>query len=543
MAGNKRLTPRVGIALTAIFIGMLICLFHLNTQAGDQNLRPDIVMIDLPPVPDGEQMPAVPFLHDLHTAANEKPNDCSTCHPKTDESFLFKFKRTENSGSKIDMAIYHDNCIGCHQETIAAGKAAGPIVGECRACHNQKPEATLSWQSIKFNKSLHYRHESTGLILSSQLNSDTNCGACHHNFDEKAQKTTYIKGEEANCRYCHKEETTELFPTVQTRSMKMASHFACINCHQKLVSASKKAGPVQCAGCHDQAEQKKIEVIQNVPRLKRNQPDVILLLSKEDALQTDEKKSNQNQQPAVAFNHQAHESKTADCITCHHDSLKSCRDCHTSKGDKKGGFVRLETAMHANQTQKSCVGCHAQAQQDRNCAGCHDALPRKTLNNLNCKSCHNVDPAPMESFPNDTAQKMALAQSALNAKTSLPVLPNIVDIPETVTIGVMADQYEAVSLPHGKIIRSLAEGMDNNKMARFFHHEPATMCMGCHHNSPASTKPPKCASCHGEAFKTGDDERPGLMGAYHGQCLSCHQIMQIEEPKATDCVACHKKRS
>ncbi len=543
MAGKKRLIPRAGVALTAIFIGIMICLFHLNTQAGDPNIRPDIVLIDLPPVPDGEQMPAVPFLHDLHSAALENPNDCSTCHPKTNESFIFKFKRTENSNSKIDMAIYHDNCIGCHQETMASGKPAGPIAGECRACHNQKPEATSSWQPIKFNKSLHYRHEKSGLIPPSPSDSDANCGACHHSFDEKTKKTVYLKGEEANCRYCHKEDITEVFPTVQTQSIKMASHFACINCHQKLVSASKKGGPVQCAGCHDLAEQKKIKVMMDVPRLKRNQPDILLLSPKENFLQTDEKKSNQSHLPAVAFNHRAHESKTSDCITCHHESLKSCRECHTSEGDKKGGFVRLEAAMHATQTQTSCVGCHAQAQKDRNCAGCHDALPKKSLNDLNCKSCHSVDMERMGLSPYSENQKTALAQAVLDAKTRLPALPNKEDIPETVTIGAMADKYEAVSLPHGKIIRSLAEGMADNKMAQFFHNEPATMCMGCHHNSPVSTKPPKCASCHGEAFKTGNDERPGLMGAYHGQCLSCHQVMQIEVPKATDCVACHKKRS
>ena len=111
-----------------------------------------------------------------------------------------------------------------------------------------------------------------------------------------------------------------------------------------------------------------------------------------------------------------------------------------------------------------------------------------------------------------------------------------------ITIDSMIDEYEAVSFPHRRIIHKLVELIKGNKIAETFHGEKSTLCMGCHHNSPASMEPPKCASCHGEPFKSSEDGRPGLKGAFHVQCITCHQKMDIKEPAATECLKCHKKR-
>jgi hypothetical protein len=493
-------------------------------------------MIDLPAVPGSEQMPAVQFLHDRHTEALKDQKDCSVCHQQKDQNYTFKFKRLKDSQPETDMTIYHDNCIGCHQETIRSGNYAGPVSGDCRSCHNKKPTATSSWHPLPFDKSLHYRHESSSSIKPTQMAEDTNCSACHHDYDKQSQKTVYKKGEEANCRYCHLDVTTK-----EARSNKTASHSACINCHQKITATAQTAGPVNCAGCHDLSAQKKIKIVDSVPRLKRNQPDLVLLASWMNTIDPSAKPSQAQINP-VAFNHRAHESKTADCISCHHKSLQRCGECHTEPGDKKGDFVTLETAMHRTQTKESCMGCHRQVQTAATCAGCHAAMPAKKFSEVNCDLCHAVDKAGLPPIPISAEQKKILAEETLTVRSSLPSLPAKDQIPETVTISAMVDQYEAVTLPHGKIIHTLARKMEDNHLARFFHNEPTTMCMGCHHNSPASTQPPKCASCHGGTFKANPDERPGLKGAYHSQCISCHEIMKIEKPKATDCTGCHKKR-
>ena len=63
------------------------------------------------------------------------------------------------------------------------------------------------------------------------------------------------------------------------------------------------------------------------------------------------------------------------------------------------------------------------------------------------------------------------------------------DIPEKVFIDTLVNQYEAVELPHRKIVKTLMGNMADNKLAAYFHREPGTMCQGCHHNSPATQKP------------------------------------------------------
>jgi hypothetical protein len=481
-------------------------------------------------------MPAVQFLHDRHTEALKGEKDCSACHLQKEKTTIFKFKRVKDSLPETDMAIYHDNCIGCHQEKISAGNLAGPVSGDCRSCHNRRATAISSWEPIRFDKSLHYRHESSQSIKPDQMTESTNCGACHHQFDKKSKKTVYIKGEEESCRYCHQSVKTE-----EAQSIRTASHSACINCHQQMIGKSQKAGPVNCEGCHDPAEQKKIQVVEKVPRLKRNQPDQILLARWIDESDQDLKSVKTRLNP-VAFNHQAHELKTPNCISCHHESLKRCSECHTETGDKKGNFIRLESAMHGTQTEKSCMGCHRQATSAQNCAGCHMAMPAKRFSEVTCSRCHNVDKASIDGLPMSAEKKADLARETFNTASAQPAMLPVDQIPETVTINAMVDKYESVTLPHRKIIRKLADGMKDDRMAGFFHNDQATMCMGCHHNSPASTQPPKCVSCHGGAFSTSEDKRPGLKGAYHGQCISCHQIMKIEKPRATDCTGCHKKR-
>jgi DnaJ-class molecular chaperone len=99
-----------------------------------------------------------------------------------------------------------------------------------------------------------------------------------------------------------------------------------------------------------------------------------------------------------------------------------------------------------------------------------------------------------------------------------------------------------VTLPHRKIVLKLAEVNTTSKLAAYYHKDPMTLCQGCHHNSPASTKPPQCGSCHGKSSEALNLTRPGLMAAYHQQCFECHQTMGIEKPASRECTACHAKR-
>ncbi len=537
---------RAGIILVVFLFMAFAGLIRANSRTGSNNqpmgegtldiAMPDIIMIDLPAVPGGEQMPAVRFFHDRHTDAL-KGKSCGECHLKKDQSYVFKFKRIKDGDTETDMNIYHNNCISCHTNEDKAGNNSGPLNGDCRSCHNNKSKLASTRIPINFDKSLHYRHESSQYLLSKYNTEGVNCGACHHEYNNVANKIFYKKGNEESCYYCHKSTATKEVSAIRT-----ASHQSCVKCHQQLTDVSQKAGPVKCAGCHEKAEQQKIKIVKDVPRLKRNQPDTVLLASW-TLLPGTTKDSAKKYMKSVAFNHETHENNAANCRSCHHDTLKRCADCHTETGKEEGGNVRLEESMHGRELTKSCAGCHREQQEASSCAGCHEMIAEKSFKETACDKCHSVDLTGNMTFPIDKETKGVLARQALSATQVSPSPVPDKLIPEEVTIDGIKDKYEGAKFPHRMILRKLEDRIKDSRMAGFFHGDNLTLCAGCHHNSPASTQPPKCASCHGKTTKASNDGRPGLIGAYHGQCITCHQKMNIEKPAATDCKGCHKKRT
>ncbi|MDL2272490.1 cytochrome c family protein, partial [Desulfovibrio sp. OttesenSCG-928-I05] len=58
----------------------------------------------------------------------------------------------------------------------------------------------------------------------------------------------------------------------------------------------------------------------------------------------------------------------------------------------------------------------------------------------------------------------------------------------------------------------------------------------------AANVPPNTAAGSGAGMAS-MGIRPSLKVAYHQQCMSCHQRMDITYPADTDCTACHSKRA
>jgi hypothetical protein len=230
-------------------------------------------------------------------------------------------------------------------------------------------------------------------------------------------------------------------------------------------------------------------------------------------------------------------------VVCHHESLKKCDSCHTDKGEEKGGFINLGQAMHSVDKSQSCLGCHNEQTKAKDCAGCHYQMPKKAFKDNACISCHNVDnkSLPMEMFGDENASG-EMARTALEKRDQDYSKVAMDKIPETVEIKTLANEYKASQFPHKMVVKAVFEKAGKNSMAKAFHGDELTLCMGCHHNSPASLTPPKCASCHGKTpdIATG---KPGLKGAYHGQCITCHQQMEVKAVLATDCVKCHEKKA
>lgn len=523
---NKEVNMKTGRAIGRAAMLCLIAAFSIwgiqafgtETRTEDKtgSSRADIIFIGSMAVLGELERPSVPFKHDQHTTAiSEQGKDCTACHIQKENSLSLSFKRIENTDRQTVMDIYHDNCIACHKETAASRNKSGPV--ECGGCHVEKPAVQSARMPMGLNQSLHFRH-------SKALNDK--CEQCHHEYDETTKKLIYVKEKEGSCRYCHKPVSEK-----NRISMSLASHAACIDCHLKSTALKKKTGPFTCAGCHDAKSQSLFEKIAPVPRMERKQPDARLIKTGKEALE--------NRMNFVPFDHKAHEAGSDTCRVCHHAGMQNCSTCHTMTGSPEGSKIRLEQAMHHNHSDSSCIGCHAKQQKKRECAGCHGLLTGDKKDEAGCVKCH----APISSgdhSQNTLEEETATAKTFLESRTFITKITDQKDIPEKVTIQRLSQKYQAVEFPHRKIVATLFEEIKDNKLAGYFHSDKATLCQGCHHNSPVSAKPPQCVSCHGEPFADQNVLKPGLLGAYHIQCMECHKKMEIAKP--ANCTDCHKEK-
>ncbi len=446
------------------------------------------------------------FLHDTHTEALENINKgCETCHLTREvagkQVLSSKFRRLEDESKKQVMDVYHTNCIACHKELHDMGNKTGPTE-LCGECHKETPADLSVMPSMEFDKYLHSFHI--------EIN-DEECSTCHHD-DQK----------EASCRYCHGDDSKN------PASMKTVSHISCIGCHREI------SGPTKCSACHDTETQQNFDRSGDIPRLMSDQPDTVLIGFSPQDKDSGEYSAGIN---PVPFDHRAHEQYQDTCRACHHSSIESCSTCHTGEGSEKGKLIRAEQAMHQPGSERSCLGCHEVNKGKRECAGCHDLMGTgSSLKENNCNKCHME---PSKGSGGVALTPASMASMLLESGETADALDEK-DIPETVTIKELSSQYGAVELPHRQIISVLLDDIKNSKLADYFHGEKKTICQACHHNSPVSMTPPRCSSCHGKPFDELDPLRPGLKAAYHQQCMGCHDSMDIEQPKSTDCAGCHE---
>jgi hypothetical protein len=517
----------------AAFIG-LAGIFVMLAAARQSDIteqpRSDIIVIDTLKAFGPLERPPVTFLHDQHTTtlAKEK-KDCLACHPMNPEKkrLSIQFQRTgEDTDKQQVMDIYHNQCISCHKQNRAQQKDAGPVT--CGECHVEDAQVPSNWQPIGMDHSLHYRHVKA---------SDNKCERCHHQYNAETKTLFYEKGQESSCVYCHKDQTED-----NRISIRLAAHTSCVACHRQQRSEGKNAGPLECAGCHSPQQQALIEKVADPPRIERNQPDITLVKTHAGNL-PDPAAPLQARMARTPFAHKPHEGYSDNCRTCHHASLAACADCHTLAGHVDGKNVKLAQAMHQPDAPMSCVGCHNAEQARPACAGCHASIPQARVwsAQTSCKVCHV--PYAGEQYPQEPEAVERLAAELAATRSQAQTLPGVQDIPEIVPIGHLVEQFEAVQMPHRKIVLKLAELTRDHRLANAFHVQPTTLCQGCHHNSPPSLKPPQCGACHGRTSDALNPNRPGLMAAFHEQCFRCHDQMGIEKPDNRDCAGCHAKRA
>lgn len=515
--------------------------------------------------------PAVAFDHDRHTNALKQKNtdDCAGCHVVKETSGhsgnaeirVFKFPKAaiDTTDKSEIMYAYHTECVNCHKKMLSEGKKSGPKIGLCGKCHDKrtKPGAiSWAWRPI-FNYARHTKHsESVSKlkdaskfnvagkveILDGVSTPEKKCEICHHVYDEKRKTLFYKKDTENACSACHKSSDQK-----NARSMKNVAHSACIGCHMKMTDQNvkeslkvggdkqvkleeKKTGPIDCKGCHGEHKATPLQEIAGIPRLERGQKNV-MDLSLPDKSDGKNGAIPGSRMKGVPYNHKAHEPRVQFCNTCHHHSLEKCSNCHTVSGDlTKGGGVTYERAFHLATAKESCAGCHTTSKKDKTCSGCHQWMSAKELPQSSCPVCHKGPPE--------------------GKLIEAPIIPLSLDkekVPEKVMIKTIEKEFKPVDFPHAKIANKLNSYCNNSSLARTFHAPKGemTLCLGCHHRLESSgnktNKFPTCATCHSRPFDPKDLGKVGILGAYHRQCVGCHEAMN-QKPLALECVKCHAEK-
>ena len=436
------------------------------------------------------------FEHRLHVETLGA-NSCVSCHAKpSDGDFALRDVKSADRSARTDEI--HRLCMGCHQQRQASGQKTGPEL--CGQCHRGAVGAAAAQAPVAMDLSLHQRH------VASHGNK---CDGCHHVFDDASRKLVYRKGQEGGCRDCHKRADDG-----RKLSWRHAAHGACVGCHARDAAAGGKAGPTECAGCHDAATLAAVKRLDPVPRLDRGQPVRVWMRAPWATTHT------------VVFDHARHEATSSACSNCHHQTLQRCEACHAAEGKPEGGNVTLEVALHSPSSTRSCVGCHAKrAAANTECAGCHDGTA--SGGGRRCEGCH----AGGDHARARTDENLEVAGQELAALPGSPDLPD-----KDLELGDLKHLYQAAKLPHPRIIARLDKAVRASRLASHFHGRATTLCEGCHHHEAQDAKASRCASCHGRD----EDERrdkPSALHAYHRQCVNCHERMGIQAVGCTDCHA------
>lgn len=136
---------------------------------------------------------------------------------------------------------------------------------------------------------------------------------------------------------------------------------------------------------------------------------------------------------------------------------------------------------------------------------------RDEMSKMDCQVCH-------------TCARPTVEDNCLRPCPTLPMTHGVgehslSEAPESMLLDELADLYQPVKFNHKIHARMSEMGGD---------------CGTCHHYSPGDKIQP-CKDCHGGEANPANLRQPGLKGAYHRQCLSCHR----EWSHDTKCVVCH----
>ncbi len=128
-----------------------------------------------------------------------------------------------------------------------------------------------------------------------------------------------------------------------------------------------------------------------------------------------------------------------------------------------------------------------------------------------CTACHLCNKPTQEDKCLKPCPGMPMSQGAIHH--------NLSEAPDSMLLYELSDLYQPVHFNHKSHAAMAQMGGE---------------CATCHHYSPKNKIQP-CKDCHGGETNPNNLRQPGLKGAYHRHCLSCHR----EWSHDTKCVLCH----
>ncbi|MBF0105693.1 MAG: hypothetical protein HQM16_10245 [Deltaproteobacteria bacterium] len=405
-------------------------------------------------------------------------------------SKVFK-KGTEANGSIPTIA--HSELFKLERAPVVFNHDAhNEVLGypDCTTCHRQdaqgQPAYTFYNDEEAHDKTLFMQRYHSSCIRCHEVESKgpVICAECHNKDNAPYTSKVFFEHSkhrevlDKGCNSCHPKGREER---------------PCTACHQKTDADTLSLRKIyhkacfdchyksnhkqqRCAQCHDASVNHQIKVVAH----SYSKTDVITMTNPGNTMSP------------VIFDHKKHER-----VAGHGDS---CRGCHTLHVRSIDHFKDFE------ETSRFCADCHKKAglvpeesskklYHDENvatsCVGCHKQSGRGPLKDK-CSNCHQ-------------GQERAVQIH--------------VQAGDSVMISSISEIYEPVAFPH--------------KM-----HEVMIGCESCHHNSPKNQKP-ACRMCHAQSDEFHKLDKPGLRGAYHRQCVDCHEHMQKGPVK---CVDCHAKK-
>ncbi len=136
----------------------------------------------------------------------------------------------------------------------------------------------------------------------------------------------------------------------------------------------------------------------------------------------------------------------------------------------------------------------------------------REMSKMDCRTCHSCDnPTP--------DNKCLIVCPSISLSSHGADLHSLKEAPDSMLLDELVNLYQGVHFNHKNHARMSQMGGN---------------CSTCHHYSPTSKIQP-CKDCHGGEANPANLRQPGLKGAYHRQCLSCHR----EWSHDTKCVLCH----